>query len=57
MELEQARRQAERLSEDERAEVGIYRLYRGGFEARTGDRHMIAGRRIEVYVRGNRVDV
>lgn len=57
MELEQARRLAERLSEAERAEVGIYRLYRGGFEARTGDRHMIAGRRIEVYVRGNRVDV
>lgn len=49
--MERARRQAERLSL-EPVEVGIYRMLDGRIEAKVGDRHMIAGVRLERYARG-----
>lgn len=56
MALERARRDAERLSL-EPVEVGIYRMTDGRIEARVGDRHLIAGVRIERYARGKSAEL
>lgn len=56
MAMERARREAERMSM-EPVEVGIYRMSDGRIEAKVGDRHMIAGVRLERYARGKSAEL
>lgn len=55
--LERARREAERLSLAEAVEAGVYRLFNGSIVARTGDRHLIQGVRLERFARGKSTEL
>lgn len=52
-----ARREAERMSLEQRVEAGVYRLFSGRIIASTGDRHMIPGVRIERFARGKSAEL
>lgn len=52
-----ARREAERMSLEQRVEAGVYRLFSGRIIASTGDRHMIPGVRLERFARGKSAEL
>lgn len=55
--MEMARREAERMSLEQRVEAGVYQLFNGRIIASTQERHLVAGVRLERFARGKSTEL